>query len=123
MNNFEFYNPTKIIFGKDQLSHLAEEIPSKAKVLVLYGGGSIKKYGTYAKVMEALKDHDVAEFGGIPPNPEYEVLLEALAVIKEKNIDFLQKKRKELLINKKLEQQPAGLPPSSACPAACRTDP
>ena len=89
MNNFEFYNPTKIIFGKDQLSHLAEEIPSKAKILVLYGGGSIKKYGTYAKVMEALKDHDVAEFGGIPPNPEYEVLLEALAVIKEKNIDFL----------------------------------
>ncbi len=89
MNNFEFYNPTKIIFGKDQLPHLAEEIPSNAKVLVLYGGGSIKKYGTYKKVMEALQDHDVSEFGGIPPNPEYEVLLEALAVIKEKNIDFL----------------------------------
>lgn len=89
MNNFEFYNPTKIIFGKEQLSHLAKEIPADANVLVLYGGGSVKKYGTYDNVMAALKEHNVSEFGGIPPNPEYKVLLEALAVIKEKNIDFL----------------------------------
>lgn len=89
MNNFEFYNPTKIIFGKDQLPHLAEEIPTDANVLVLYGGGSIKKYGTYDKVMSALKGYNITEFGGIPPNPEYKVLLEALTVIKERNIDFL----------------------------------
>jgi NADP-dependent alcohol dehydrogenase len=89
MNNFEFYNPTKIIFGKDQMSRLAEEIPTNAKVLVLYGGGSVKKYGTYEKVMEALKGYNVTEFSGIPTNPEYEVLLDALTVIKEKKIDFL----------------------------------
>ena len=89
MNNFEFYNPTKIIFGKDQVSLLADEIPADAKVLMLYGGGSVKKYGTYDKVRTALKNHNVTEFGGIPANPEYKVLLEALAVIKENDIDFL----------------------------------
>ena len=89
MNNFEFYNPTKIIFGKDQLPKLSEEIPAEAKVLMLYGGGSIKKYGTYEKVKDALKNHEVVEFGGIPPNPEYAVLLDALALIKTQNIDFL----------------------------------
>ncbi|MFA5418379.1 MAG: iron-containing alcohol dehydrogenase, partial [Bacteroidales bacterium] len=89
MNNFEFKNPTKIIFGKNQISKLADEIPANSKVLVLYGGGSIKNNGIYNQVMSALEPFDVVEFGGIPANPEYAVLMKALEVIKALNIDFL----------------------------------
>ena len=89
MNNFNFQNPTKIIFGKDQISTLSTEIPKDAKVLMLYGGGSIKKNGIYAQVISGLKDFTIVEFGGIPPNPEYSVLLKALKVIKDEKIDFL----------------------------------
>lgn len=89
MNNFEFKNPTRILFGKDQITKLTEEIPANAKVLLLYGGGSIKKNGIYDQVKTALKNFDVAEFGGIPANPEYEVLMDALKVIKDKDITFL----------------------------------
>jgi NADP-dependent alcohol dehydrogenase len=89
MNNFEFKNPTKILFGKDQIAKLTEEIPENAKVLMLYGGGSIKKNGIYDQVKTALKNFDVAEFGGIPANPEYAVLTDALKVIKDENITFL----------------------------------
>lgn len=89
MNNFEYKNPTKILFGKGQIAQITTEIPKDAKVLLLYGGGSIKKNGIYEQVTTALKDHSVTEFGGIPPNPEYEVLLKALHVIKEENITYL----------------------------------
>lgn len=89
MLNFEFKNPTKIIFGKDKISQLSKEIPLSKRVLILYGGGSIKKNGVYNQVKEALKEHTVFEFGGIPANPEYEVLLEAIQFIKDNNIDFL----------------------------------
>ena len=89
MNNFEFKNPTKIIFGKDTIEKLESEIPSDAKVLLLYGGGSIKKNGIYKQVTKALSKVDVTEFGGIPANPEYAVLMEALQVIKDKEINYL----------------------------------
>ncbi len=89
MNNFDFKNPTKIIFGKDQIAKLSEEIPTGANVLMLYGGGSIKKNGIYEQVKTALKEFKVEEFGGIPPNPEYDVLMDALQIIKDKNINFL----------------------------------
>lgn len=89
MRNFEYQVPTKIIFGRDKISKIAEEIPKDAKVLMLYGGGSIKKNGIYEQVTTALENFDLEEFGGIPSNPEYDVLMEALAVIKEKKIDFL----------------------------------
>lgn len=89
MNNFELKNPTKIIFGKDTIAKLSEEIPADAKVLLLYGGGSIKKNGIYEQVKSALSKVDVIEFGGIPANPEYSVLMEALQVIKDKNITYL----------------------------------
>ncbi len=89
MNNFEYKNPTKIIFGKNTIEKLASEIPSDAKVLLLYGGGSIKKNGIYDQVKTALGKVALIEFGGIPANPEYEVLLEALKVIKEQNITYL----------------------------------
>lgn len=89
MNNFEFKNPTKIIFGKDTIQKLENEIPATAKVLLLYGGGSIKKNGIYDQVKTALSKVDVVEFGGIPANPEYATLMKALKVIKDENITYL----------------------------------
>lgn len=89
MNNFELYNPTKIIFGKREIQKIKNEIPKDAKVLMLFGGGSIKKNGIYEQVKDALGEYDWMEFGGIPPNPEYEVLLKALEVIKKENITYL----------------------------------
>ncbi|QCE42878.1 iron-containing alcohol dehydrogenase [Psychroserpens sp. NJDZ02] len=89
MNNFDFKNPTKIIFGKDTIAKIKEEIPQDAKVLLLYGGGSIKKNGIYDQVKTALASVDVVEFGGIPANPEYATLMEALQVIKDQNITYL----------------------------------
>ena len=89
MNNFEFKNPTKIIFGKNTIEKLEDEIPKDAKVLLLYGGGSIKKNGIYYQVKTALSQFEVIEFGGIPANPEYDTLMKALKIIKDKNINYL----------------------------------
>ncbi|CAH8285798.1 NADP-dependent alcohol dehydrogenase [Mariniflexile fucanivorans] len=89
MNNFEFKNPTKIIFGKNTIEKLTTEIPQEAKVLLLYGGGSIKKNGIYEQVKSALSKHTVIEFGGIPANPEYAILMKALKVIKDEKITYL----------------------------------
>jgi NADP-dependent alcohol dehydrogenase len=89
MNNFEFKNPTKIIFGKDSIKKLESEIPNGARVLLLYGGGSIKKNGIYEQVKTALSKVTVLEFGGIPANPEYSVLMDALKVIKDEKITYL----------------------------------
>ena len=89
MNNFEFYNPTKYVFGKDQTEKLSKLIPSGSKVLLAFGGGSIKKNGVYDAVTKALKDFEVVDFGGIEPNPRYETLMKAAKIIKDHKIDFL----------------------------------
>ncbi|UMB52997.1 iron-containing alcohol dehydrogenase [Lutibacter sp. A80] len=89
MNNFQYKNPTKILFGKNQIENLATEIPENAKVLMLFGGGSIKKNGVYEQVSKALSKFEVIEFGGIPANPEYDVLMEALTIIKAEKITYL----------------------------------
>ena len=89
MNNFEYKNPTKILFGEGKIEKLSQEVSKEYNILLLYGGGSIKKNGVYNQVMNALSEHKVVEFGGIPPNPEYSVLMEALKVIKKEKIDFL----------------------------------
>ncbi len=89
MLNFDYKNPTKVIFGKNQIEKIATEIPADAKVLMLYGGGSIKKNGIYDQVSKALSNHTVLEFGGIEANPKYHTLLKALDVIKKENITFL----------------------------------
>lgn len=89
MNNFQFHNPTKILFGKGQISNLSTEIPKNSKILLLYGGGSIMKNGIYDQVKEALSEFEMIEFGGIPANPEYSVLMEAVNIIKTRDIDFL----------------------------------
>lgn len=89
MLNFEFKNPVKIIFGKGEIAKISSEIPQDANVLVLYGGGSIKKNSIYDQVTSALSGHKWKEFGGIPANPEYDILLEALKVIKDNSINYL----------------------------------
>ena len=86
MNNFNLHLPTQLYFGKDQHLELPRLIPADAKVLMLYGGGSIKQNGIYEKVTEALQDFDVVEFGGIEANPQYSTLLQALEVIKRERI-------------------------------------
>ena len=89
MKNFTYHNPTKIIFGEDQIKTITNEIPKNAKILMLYGGGSIKRNGIYQQVTSALEGFEVVEFGGIEANPEYAVLMDALKVIKEESIDFM----------------------------------
>ena len=71
MNNFSFYNPTRIHFGKGQIAAISNEIPVNARVLITYGGGSIKKNGTLDQVLAALSNHTVLQFGGIEPNPTF----------------------------------------------------
>lgn len=89
MNNFEFYCPTKVVFGKGSIAKLSELISKDKKILMTYGGGSIKKNGVYDQVKEALKGFDVIEFGGIEPNPTYETCMKAVEIVKKENIDFL----------------------------------
>lgn len=89
MLNFEFKNPTKILFGKGEIAKLSQEVPKNAKILMVYGGGSIKTNGIYEQVKTALKDFEMIEFGGVPANPEYSVLLKALDIIKKEKITFL----------------------------------
>lgn len=89
MNNFEFYNPVKIIFGKNTIAKTGINIPSGARVLLTYGGGSIFKNGVYDQVKESVKDFEVLEFGGIEVNPHYETLMRAVELVKNEKIDFL----------------------------------
>jgi NADP-dependent alcohol dehydrogenase len=89
MLNFEFQNPTKIIFGKGQIAKLAKEIPLNAKILMTYGHGSIFKNGVYDQVKAALINHQIVEFGGIEANPTYETLMKAVEVAKTEKIDFI----------------------------------
>ena len=89
MENFSFVNPVKIIFGKGTIQKINGEIPAGNKVLIMYGGGSIKKNGVYDQVIQALSGYDVHEFSGIEPNPHYETCMKVVEVIKEKGIDYL----------------------------------
>jgi NADP-dependent alcohol dehydrogenase len=89
MQNFSFYNPTKILFGKGRIADLAKEIPAGQRVLITYGGGSALKNGTMAEVREALKHAVVTEFGGIEPNPSYETLMGAVALARDTKTEFI----------------------------------
>lgn len=89
MLNFAFFNPTKILFGKGQIAGLDKEIPAQARVLMTYGGGSIKANGTYDEVKAALGGRTVVEFGGIEPNPTYETLMKAVELGRAERVDFL----------------------------------
>lgn len=89
MKNFNFYNPTRIIFGKNSIAKLGELLGDYNNILIIYGGGSIKQNGVYDQVVNALEGKNVFEFSGIEPNPSYEKSLESFEIIKENNIDFL----------------------------------
>jgi NADP-dependent alcohol dehydrogenase len=86
---FTYHNPTLIEFGSNTIAKIATHIPKNSRVLIVYGGGSIKKNGIYEQVIEALKEYSFFEFGGIEPNPTKETLDKALAFAKEKQIDFV----------------------------------
>jgi len=89
MKNFEFYNPVRIIFGKGQISKIDEHVPGGSKVLLVYGGGSIKRNGVYGQVINALGKRKVFEFGGIQPNPKYEAIMPAVEIIDREGVDFI----------------------------------
>jgi len=89
MQKFMFSNPTKILFGEGQIQALADLIPTHARVLLTYGGGSIKKNGVYDQVVNALTGKTWFEFSGIEPNPHYETLMKAVDLVKQEKIDFL----------------------------------
>lgn len=89
MFNFDFYNPTRIFFGKDRFDNLNKSVPANAKVLITYGGGSAKRFGLIDKVKANLGDREVIEFAGIEPNPHYETLMKAVEVVRTENIDFI----------------------------------
>ena len=89
MNNFEFQNPTRLIFGKGQIARLSQELPRDKKILVTFGGGSVKANGVYDKVMGALEGFDYIEFWGIEPNPKVETLRKAVKLCKEEGVGFI----------------------------------
>lgn len=89
MLNFDFYNPTKILFGQGRIADISREIPRDAKILITYGGGSVKKNGVLDEVKAALEGYDITEFGGIEPNPTYETLMKAIELVHTQGIDFL----------------------------------
>lgn len=89
MNNFTFCNPTQLIFGEGQIACLSKNIPVGAKIMMTYGGGSIKSNGVYDQVIQALKGFDYIEFSGIEPNPHYETLMKAVEIARQEKVDFL----------------------------------
>jgi NADP-dependent alcohol dehydrogenase len=89
MKDFEFYNPVRILFGKDKLPKMAELIPAGKKIILIYGGGSIKRNGVYDRVMATLAGRKVTEFGGIEPNPSYETCMKAVEKIKAEKAEYI----------------------------------
>ena len=89
MRNFTYYNPTTIVFGKGSIAEINTLLPLDSKIMILAGGGSIKSNGVYGQTREALSGYSVVEFWGIPPNPEYEICMNAVARIKEEKVDYL----------------------------------
>jgi len=89
MYNFDFYNPTRIFFGKDRLDVIDNQVPADAKVMITYGGGSAVRSGLIAKVKASLGNRKVLEFGGIEPNPQYVTLMKAVEVVRNEKIDYV----------------------------------
>ncbi len=89
MQNFVLYNPTRIHFGKGRIAALSREIPKDAKVLMVYGGGSIKCNGVYDQVRKALEGYRLTEFGGVEPNPSYETLMQGVEQARAEGVDYL----------------------------------
>ena len=89
MLNFDFYNPTQIVFGKDRSADLAKLVPAEAKVLILVGGASAEKTGTLAEVRQALGTREHDTFSGIEPNPSFGTAMKAVQRVRDGGFDFL----------------------------------
>lgn len=90
MENFIFEVPTKVYFGKDQIEHLPEALKAYGtKVLLVYGGGSIKKNGLYDKIYQVLKDFDIVELAGVEPNPRIETVRKGVAICRAEKVEVV----------------------------------
>ena len=89
MRDFNFQNPTRILFGRGQIENIGDHIPADARVLLVAGGGSIKANGVLAQVRAALGERSVHEFWGVLPNPHLASLLPALELVKAESLDFV----------------------------------
>ncbi|MBS4695587.1 alcohol dehydrogenase [Aeromonas allosaccharophila] len=89
MNNFTLHTPTKILFGQGQIAQLREQLPSDARVMITYGGGSVIRSGLLEQIRSELAGMTLFEFGGIEPNPAYETLMGAVELARAEQVDFL----------------------------------
>src|SRR3989304_5437904 len=89
MLNFTFYNPVKIVFGKGTIKELPKLIPAEVKVMMIYGGGSIKQNGVYDQVLKAMAGRTMVEFGGVEANPHYETCLKGIEMARKERVGFL----------------------------------
>lgn len=89
MLNFDFHNPTKIVFGKDRIADIAKLVPVDAKVLILVGGASAEKTGTLGEVRQALGERSHATFSGIEPNPSFDNAMQAVKQVRDGGFTFL----------------------------------
>lgn len=89
MMDFSFFNPTRVLFGRTALSQMTALVPAGARILILYGGGSVVRNGTLARIKAALDGYEIHKFGGIEPNPSFEKLMEAVTLVREQDISFL----------------------------------
>jgi NADP-dependent alcohol dehydrogenase len=89
MENFNYYNPTRVLFGKGKIAGIGAFIPAGSKVMLTYGGGSIKRNGVHEQVLRALEGRDVIEFGGIEPNPSLETLMPAVELARREGVNYL----------------------------------
>ncbi|MCX0435894.1 MULTISPECIES: alcohol dehydrogenase [Aeromonas] len=89
MNNFTLHTPTKILFGQGQIAQLREQLPSDARVMITYGGGSVVRSGLLEQIRNELAGTTLFEFGGIEPNPAYETLMGAVELARAERVDFL----------------------------------
>ncbi|WJG08342.1 iron-containing alcohol dehydrogenase [Aliiglaciecola sp. LCG003] len=88
MRNFTYYNPTKVVFGKGSIKKLSKLLP-ESKIMLVYGGGSIKHNGIYQEVLEQLEGHQWTEFSGVEANPEFDTLMQAVEHAKANDVEFI----------------------------------
>ena len=86
---YSYYNPTAIQFGEGQIKTIVNFISKDQKILLVYGGGSIKTNGVYDQVIKALENHTFLEFSGVEVNPTIETMNKAVNIVKEEKIDFI----------------------------------
>jgi NADP-dependent alcohol dehydrogenase len=89
MENFTYHNPTRLHFGRGQIAALDRELPAAARLLLLAGGGSIRRNGVYDQVKQALGPRVVQEFWGVEANPDFDTLMRAVEVVRREQLDWI----------------------------------